>query len=101
MNGLASLLVDLKLSLEMIQSFSFFQKQKQRLDRYEQLILDYTMRKEDQIFHRRKPSSSQRTSDTTQASKTEATGNDVSNDVQDPLGNQETGEHGQASQSKV
>ena len=47
LNGLASLLVDLKLSLEMIQSFSFFQKQKQRLDRYEQLILDYTMRKED------------------------------------------------------
>ena len=40
-NALASLLVELKLSLEMIQSFSFFQKQKQRLDRYEKVILEY------------------------------------------------------------
>ena len=47
LNSLASLLVDLKLSLEIIQSFSFFQKQKQRLDRYEKSIVEYTRMKED------------------------------------------------------
>ena len=47
LNALAQLLVDLKLSLELIESFSFFQKQKQRLDRYEKVIVEYTQRKED------------------------------------------------------
>lgn len=51
-NALAGLLLELKMSLEMIQSFSFFQKQKQRLDRYERTILDYAKLKEDEIFHR-------------------------------------------------
>ena len=50
--SLAELLTDLKLSLEMIQSFSFFQKQKQRLDRFEGSILEYTRIKEDQVFHK-------------------------------------------------
>ena len=44
--------MELKLSLEMIQNFSFFQKQKQRLDRFEGSILEYTRRKEEQVFHR-------------------------------------------------
>lgn len=38
----------------MIQSFSFFQKQKQRLDRYEQTIIEYANKKEQQIFHKSK-----------------------------------------------
>ena len=49
---LSRLLTDLKLSLEMIQNFSFFQKQKQRLDRFEGSILDYARRQEEHVFHR-------------------------------------------------
>ena len=52
LNALAWLLADLKLSLGMIESFSFFQKQKQRLDRLEKSILEYTQMKEEQIFNR-------------------------------------------------
>ena len=52
LKALSELLVDLNQSLSMIQSLSFFQKQKARLDRYEQIILAYTKTKEDQVFMR-------------------------------------------------
>ena len=38
----------------MIQSLAFFHKQKSRLDRYEQIILEYTKTKEDEVLMKQK-----------------------------------------------